>query len=118
MTTIAGKELFDDGSGAEERAGDGRVVLSVEDEGAGVPPGLEAQVFDRFRKVDPVSTGVGPAIARDTVRGLGGRVEIRPGPGCRVRVELPLRDPVPASPEPSSTADRCRVALAASNAPL
>ncbi len=106
--------------GAEERAGDGRVVLSVEDEGAGVPPGLEAQVFDRFRKVDPVSTGhgLGLAIVRETVQGLGGRVEIRPGPGCRVKVELPLREAVPPSPEPSSTAEQCRVALAASHAPL
>ena len=80
--------------GEEDCAGAKHATISVEDEGAGVPPGFEATVFDRFRKVDPISTGhgLGLAIVRDTARELGGRVDIRPGPGCRVWVELPLSD--------------------------
>lgn len=85
--------------GERDRAGDRVAALSVEDEGAGVPPGLEAQVFDRFRKLDPVSAGhgLGLAIVRETVHDLGGRVGIQPGPGCRVWVELPLGAPTSAS---------------------
>ncbi len=95
----------------EEPGGAGKIAtVSVEDEGAGVPLGFEATVFDRFRKLDPVSTGhgLGLAIVRETVRGLGGQVEIRPGPGCRVRVELPVYDAsAPAAVRPcSGTASR------------
>ena len=80
--------------GEEDCAGAKHAIISVEDEGAGVPTGFEATVFDRFRKVDPISTGhgLGLAIVRETVHDHDGRVGIRPGPGCRVLVELPLSD--------------------------
>lgn len=79
-------------------------VLTVEDEGPGVPAGSEASVFDRFCKGDPASPGhgLGLAIVRETVRFHGGTVRMAAGPGARVEVRLPA--PEAAGTLPSGTA--------------
>jgi len=74
---------------------DGGVRLEVEDEGAGIPPGCEEQIFERFQQLETGEerggTGLGLTISRQIVEHHGGRIWAKPG---RVRgavfvVELP-----------------------------
>ena len=80
-----------------------QAVVSVEDEGPGVPEPLRERVFDKFFRyaperggdVRPPGTGMGLSIARGIVEAHGGRIWIsgRPaGPGCVVNVALPIGD--------------------------
>ena len=60
------------------RAGreNGRAVLEVEDEGPGIPATQQAQVFDRFYRVDggvTTGSGLGLAIAKELAELMGGR---------------------------------------------
>jgi len=77
-------------SANEER----RAVLTVSDGGAGVPASLRKAMFDRFSKAKPNSpgSGLGLAIARQVVEASGGRIDFLDGPGCTLRVVLPLFD--------------------------
>jgi two-component system, OmpR family, sensor histidine kinase BaeS len=61
--------------GVEGVASDGWILLTVRDDGAGIPADLMSRVFDRFVK-GPSSTGsgLGLAIVRDVVEAHGGSV--------------------------------------------
>ena len=77
----------------EPRGGAGRrAVVEVSDEGPGIAEGLREEVFDRFRKAAPASpgAGLGLAIVRQVARAHGGEARVRPGPGCRVEISLPV----------------------------
>ncbi len=73
------------------------VVLTVEDDGIGIPPDDLPRIFDRFYRVDKMrsraygGTGLGLAIVSDTVRRRGGSVEAaaRAGGGSVFTVRLP-----------------------------
>ncbi|MCP2367286.1 signal transduction histidine kinase [Agromyces flavus] len=75
----------------------GPVVLTVDDDGAGIPPAERARVFDRFVRLDDArardtgGSGLGLAIAREIARAHGGSVAVEDAPsgGARLRVELP-----------------------------
>jgi signal transduction histidine kinase len=71
----------------------GRAVLAVEDEGPGVPPGQQAQVFERFYRVDgglAAGSGLGLAIAKELAELMGGTIELDSRPGSTAfRLELP-----------------------------
>ena len=71
--------------------GERLAVMTVSDEGAGVPQALDDTVFDRFRKgsSDSVGHGLGLAIVREVARGHGGEVAFEPGRPCQIRVTLP-----------------------------
>lgn len=74
----------------------GRLVVSVEDTGAGIPAGDLPHVFDRFYKSpDSRGTGLGLAIAKSLVEAHGGEIiaESVVGRGTTMRVTLPLRPP-------------------------
>ena len=79
---------------------DGEAVLSVADDGAGIPVHLRERVFDRFTRADEARVGsngfgLGLAIARETVSAQGGTITIDPEhePGARFVVRLPLAGP-------------------------
>jgi signal transduction histidine kinase len=82
---------------ALERA-DGRVRLSVSDDGEGIPPERRADVFERFTRLDEArssgGTGLGLAIVRDVVVRCGGTVGIDTSAlgGTVVIVELPAAE--------------------------
>ncbi|SEM48201.1 ATP-binding protein [Streptacidiphilus jiangxiensis] len=57
------------------RVRDTRVVIEVQDEGAGVPDELGARVFERTVSGHN-STGIGLAVARDLAEADGGRLEL------------------------------------------
>jgi two-component system sensor histidine kinase KdpD len=86
----------------EDRA---NVVISIEDEGPGIPqPDLE-RVFEKFRRLDEPSdrgqrakgAGLGLSIAKGFVEAMGGRIAaaspILQGRGTRVLISLPKTTP-------------------------
>ncbi|MFZ6003390.1 MAG: sensor histidine kinase [Actinomycetota bacterium] len=82
------------------RADAHHAVLTVEDEGPGIPLHERTRVFDRFYRIDNGGEamvrgmGIGLALVRDLVTLNGGNVTIddAPGGGARVTVEIPLAD--------------------------
>lgn len=70
--------------------------IKVEDEGAGIPPGAEERVFQRFQQLDvddrKRGTGLGLTISRHIVARHGGRIWAEPGRqrGALFVVELPV----------------------------
>jgi len=79
------------------RAEGGRAVLSVEDEGPGVPAGEMGKLFQPFGRTSVRSsggekdTGLGLAIVKRIVEGHGGEIEVERGAvgGAVFRVTLP-----------------------------
>lgn len=77
---------------------DGDAVLTVDDDGHGVPEADRARVFDRFVRLDEGrardvgGSGLGLAIVDAVVRGHGGSVAVTsaPGEGARFTVRLPV----------------------------
>lgn len=78
--------------------GEPRAVITVDDDGEGVPPQQRDTVFDRFARLDADrargkgGSGLGLAIVAEITRSHGGavRVEDAPGGGARFVVELPV----------------------------
>jgi PAS domain S-box-containing protein len=70
------------------------VVLSVRDDGPGIPAHVRPRIFDAFFTTKPVGqgTGLGLAISQSAVHALGGelRCETRPGVGTTFSIHLPL----------------------------
>ena len=77
---------------------EGRVAISVRDDGVGIPRTELERVFERFYRVDRArsretgGTGLGLAIVRHVAENHGGRVivESKPGEGSVFTIELPL----------------------------
>src|SRR5215467_7191851 len=79
------------------------VKISVSDTGPGVPPEYHLEIFDDFFRLPSSDKtdgmGLGLAIARRLVNGMGGKiwVESEPGAGCKFSFILPLKPPVSAT---------------------
>ncbi|MFZ2987553.1 sensor histidine kinase, partial [Ideonella sp.] len=57
----------------------GRLQISVRDNGPGVPPGMERQIFLPFFSAREGGQGIGLTVVRQLVHGMGGRVRhVRP----------------------------------------
>ncbi len=78
-------------------AADGRVRLTVDDAGPGVPADDRARVFEPFFTTHPDGTGLGLAVVRQIVRAHGGSVAVAdaPGGGARFVLDLPARRHAP-----------------------
>lgn len=80
---------------------DGRVVVSIADDGLGIPAGQEKAVFDKFFTLANAKgrkgTGLGLAISQAIVQLHGGRIEAhnRPGGGAVFTFALPIADYAP-----------------------
>jgi two-component system, OmpR family, phosphate regulon sensor histidine kinase PhoR len=73
------------------------IVLSVADQGVGIPDNEQDRIFSKFYRVGDAQTGgtgVGLFIAQGLVSALGGRITVRSaeGQGSSFVVELPARD--------------------------
>lgn len=80
-------------------ARDGQVILSVEDQGPGIPTEELDKVFEKFYRLRdgdgrPAGTGLGLAICRAIAQAMGGSIRaespIAEGRGARFVVELPV----------------------------
>ena len=73
-------------------AGDDLAVLTVDDDGAGIPEERREAVFDRFvRSADTGGSGLGLAIAKRLVEAHGGTIEAIASPegGTCIRFTIP-----------------------------
>lgn len=76
---------------------DEAALLTVADDGPGIPPEAHRLVFERFRRLDAArrphagGAGLGLAITRDIVTRHGGTIAVDPAhhPGARIIVALP-----------------------------
>ncbi len=79
----------------------GRVSVSVDDDGPGIPAAERERVFERFHRIDSArsrdagGSGLGLAISREIVAAHGGRIWAEESPlgGARVAFELPAFTP-------------------------
>jgi C4-dicarboxylate-specific signal transduction histidine kinase len=70
----------------------GVVAILVEDSGAGIPAGLDEDVFRSFFTTKPIGagTGLGLSISRSIIESHGGTLTLdRGAPSTRFVVELP-----------------------------
>ncbi|MGB1547796.1 MAG: ATP-binding protein, partial [Alphaproteobacteria bacterium] len=74
------------------------VVLTVDDDGPGIPPDKREDVFRPFYRLDTSrnretgGVGLGLAISRDIIRGHGGEIVLDNSPlgGLRAQIRLPF----------------------------
>lgn len=73
------------------RAGAGRVSLSVEDNGPGVPEEVRDRIFEPLFTTKARGIGLGLAVSKGLAEANGGqlRLETTPGPGAVFALELP-----------------------------
>jgi two-component system OmpR family sensor kinase len=80
------------------RSADGSVVVTVTDDGPGIPAEFQGNIFSRFTRADAArsgsegSSGLGLSIVESIVMAHGGTVELVSRPG---RTEFAVRLPVP-----------------------
>jgi len=81
-----------------ERTGEGGVVLTVEDEGAGIGEEARARLFEPFYTTKTHGTGLGLAITREIVEAHGGKITCEPREphGTRFEVRLPAGTDAPS----------------------
>lgn len=75
-----------------------RVAITVSDTGPGIAPDDLPRIFDPFFTTRRTGTGIGLAITRNIIEGLGGRITVtsQRNHGTDVRIELPLQPPATA----------------------
>jgi signal transduction histidine kinase len=87
-----------------------RVLLDVEDECGGLPPGSHEDLFRPFeqRGADRSGVGLGLSICFKAAKASGGEIRVRdlPGKGCVFTLDLPRRPSRPPSVEERSSANR------------
>jgi signal transduction histidine kinase len=88
--------------GVLEDGSEAFVVLTVEDDGPGIPAGLLEKVFAPFFTTRQKGTGLGLAIVKRNVEQLGGSVSLESpasgGKGTRFEIHLPARLPAARKP--------------------
>jgi signal transduction histidine kinase len=74
------------------RLDDRRVAITVSDGGRGIDPADLPRVFDPYFTTRRTGTGIGLAISRNIIEGLGGRITVvsEAARGTDVRIELPV----------------------------
>ena len=65
--------------------------LTVEDNGPGIAPGIQSQVFDPFFSTRPAGTGLGLAVVKTVAEAHGGGLELSSDPdtGTCIGIALP-----------------------------
>lgn len=72
--------------------GPDRVAVVIRDRGVGIDPAQLPRVFDPYFTTKRTGTGIGLAISRNIIEGMGGGITLAsdPGTGTEVRVEIPV----------------------------
>jgi signal transduction histidine kinase len=83
---------------------DDHVEIAVADRGVGMSDVEVARMFEPFFTTKRRGSGIGLAIARNIVDGLGGRIDVdsQPGAGTTIRLTLPRSRPAPPSADAPS----------------
>lgn len=70
----------------------GEVRIAIRDTGPGIPPEVEARMFDPYFTTKPDGTGLGLALTRTVVEQHGGRIEVdsTPDRGTTMTIVLPV----------------------------
>jgi signal transduction histidine kinase len=76
------------------------VQISVEDQGAGIPPEEQGKLFEKFvrgaeaRRSGIRGVGIGLALVKAIAEAHGGAVQIasEPGRGCKFTLEIPCHE--------------------------
>lgn len=94
-----------------ERGAAGGVLITVEDEGAGIKPAARARLFEPFFSTKSHGTGLGLAITRQIVQAHGGSIscEAREQRGTRFSIHLPEAASGERVAGTSATPDELRV---------
>lgn len=75
------------------RSKDDRVLIDVQDECGGLPPGKREELFRPFaqRGLDQTGLGLGLSMSLQGIKSCGGKIHVRdlPGSGCVFTVDLP-----------------------------
>jgi signal transduction histidine kinase len=81
------------------------VEIAVADRGVGMSDVEVARMFEPFFTTKRRGSGIGLAISRNIVDGLGGRIDVdsQPGTGTTIRLTLPRSRPAPPSPPPPAS---------------
>jgi two-component system NtrC family sensor kinase len=83
-----------------------RIIISIEDNGVGIPEKDQEKIFNLFHTTKPAGkgTGLGLSIVHDILHRLGGHIRVAsvPGKWSRFLVELPLKAPDTLLPDPTS----------------
>ena len=91
---------------------DGRVVLTVDDDGPGIPVEDRARVFERFTRLDDARArrtggyGLGLAIVADVVGAHSGMVTVADAPAGGARIIVTLPAAMPDEPSRSEVTSR------------
>jgi signal transduction histidine kinase len=74
-----------------------KVIISVEDNGRGIPFDLQPKVFDMFYRAseDSKGSGLGLYIVKETVEKLGGAIKLKSGPGVGSTFTIELTQTAP-----------------------
>jgi signal transduction histidine kinase len=86
----------------ETEAEPGAILVSIEDNGPGIPPELQKQIFDPFFTTKEVGkgTGLGLDIVQRKVAKCGGEILLESRPGrTRFTVRIPVTEPNGPGPE-------------------
>lgn len=79
--------------GVEVSPSGAETVVSVSDNGAGVPAADLERIFEPFETSRATGMGMGLAISRAIVEAHGGKLWAEPAPGGRFRFTLPAQEP-------------------------
>ena len=74
---------------------DHRVRVAIRDDGPGISSEDLTRIFDPFFTTRPTGTGLGLALTRNIIEGLGGSIIVKSerGSGTEVLIELPATSP-------------------------
>ena len=80
--------------------GAGSVNIVLQDNGSGMSGEVLEHVFEPFFTTRSSGTGLGLAVAKAVIQGMGGAIDLssRPGQGTRVSIRIPVLDACPVLP--------------------
>ncbi len=92
LDALGGEAQADKYIDVATRVGDGRLTLSVEDNGPGIPPLMRSSVFELFKTTKADGMGVGLWLSKTVVNAHRGDIRFTSatGRGTRFEVDLPV----------------------------
>ncbi len=72
----------------------GKVLVSIEDNGSGIPPEVQDKIFTPYFSTKKTGSGIGLAVAKKGIENAGGNIwfETEEGKGTTFNISLPLVD--------------------------